>query len=109
VEEYGRTGFQGGLMAYRVFSDPDLTAELRLFSGKTIDVPSLFINGKSDWGTYQTPGAVDLMRTKVATRMRDIELIDGAGHWPQQEQPVQLGTRLLAFIKEVGGADHTSR
>lgn len=109
TEEYGRTGFQGGLMAYRVFSDPGLTAELRLFSGKTIDVPSLFINGKSDWGTYQTPGAVDFMRTKVATRMGDIELIDGAGHWPQQEQPVQLGTRLLAFIKEVGGADHTSR
>ncbi|MBR0933161.1 alpha/beta hydrolase [Bradyrhizobium jicamae] len=106
--EYGRTGFQGGLMAYRVFSDPDLTAELRLFSGKTIDVPSLFINGKSDWGTYQTPGAVDLMKTKVATRMRDIELIDGAGHWPQQEQPVRLGTLLLAFIKEAGGADHSS-
>ena len=27
----------------------------------------------------------------------------------QQEQPVRLSTLLLAFIKEVGGADHTSR
>ena len=67
TEEYGRTGFQGALQAYRVFSDPDLNAELRLFSGKTIDVPSLFIGGKSDWGTYSTPGAVDVMRTKAAT------------------------------------------
>ena len=38
TEEYGRTGFQGALQAYRVYSDPDLNAELRLFSGKTIDV-----------------------------------------------------------------------
>lgn len=35
--------------------------------------------------------------------MSGIELIDGAGHWVQQEQPVRLSTLLLAFIKEVGG------
>jgi pimeloyl-ACP methyl ester carboxylesterase len=109
AEEYGRTGFQGALQAYRVFSDPGLNAELRLFSGRTIDVPSLFIGGKSDWGPYSAPGALDVMKTKAATRMGDIELIDGAGHWIQQEQPVALGTLLLAFAKEVGGADHTSR
>ena len=108
TEEYGRTGFQGALQAYRVYSDPGLTAELRLFSGKTIDVPSLFIGGTSDWGAYSAPGALDLMRTKAATRMRGVEMIDGAGHWIQQEQPVRLSTLLLAFIKEVGGADHTS-
>ena len=102
TEEYGRTGFQGALQAYRVYSDPDLNAELRLFSGKTIDVPSLFIGGTSDWGTYSAPGAVELMRTKAATRMGGIELIDGAGHWIQQEQPVRLSTLLLAFMKEVG-------
>ena len=108
VEEYGRTGFQGALQAYRVYSDPDLNAELRLFSGKTIDVPLLFIGGESDWGTYSAPGALNLLRTKAATRMGGIELIDGAGHWIQQEQPVRLSTLLLAFIKEIGGADHTS-
>lgn len=103
TEEYGRTGFQGALQAYRVYSDPELTAELRLFSGRTIDVPSLFIGGKSDWGTYSAPGALDLMKTKATTRMGDIELIDGAGHWIQQEQPVRLSELLLAFTKEVGG------
>ncbi|HEF5873692.1 TPA: alpha/beta hydrolase [Burkholderia cenocepacia] len=97
--EYGRTGFQGALQAYRVLSDPDLNAELRLFSGRTIDVPSLFIGGTRDWGTYSAPGALDLMRTKAATNMRGIELIDGAGHWIQQEQPDKLGERLLAFAK----------
>jgi pimeloyl-ACP methyl ester carboxylesterase len=107
TDEYGRTGFQGALQAYRVFSDPDLNAELRLFSGKTIDVPSLFIGGKSDWGTWSAPGALELMRTKAATGMRGIELIDGAGHWIQQEQPVRLSELLLAFVREVGGVDHT--
>jgi len=107
AEEYGRTGFQVALQAYRVYSDPDLNAELRLFSGRTIDVPSLFIGGTSDWGTYSAPGAVDLMGTKAATRMGDIEMIDGAAHWIQQEQPVRLGTLLLAFAKEVEKADHT--
>ncbi|KAA1177292.1 alpha/beta hydrolase [Rhizobium tropici] len=106
TEEYGRTGFQGALQAYRVFSDPDLNAELRLYSGKTIDVPSLFIGGTSDWGTYSAPGALDLMRTKAATRMAGIELIDGAGHWIQQEQPARLGMLLLAFVKELDAADH---
>ncbi len=99
VAEYNRTGFQGALQAYRVFSDPDLNAELRMFSGKTIDVPLLFIGGTSDWGTYAAPGALDAMRTKAATRMAGIEFIEGAGHWIQQEQPDRLGTLLLAFVK----------
>ena len=105
VEEYGRTGFQGALQAYRAYSDPDLTAELRLFSGKTVDVPSLFIGGKSDWGTYAAPGALDLMLTKAATRMRDVQLIDCAGHWIQQEQPAALASLLLSFVSEIDAAE----
>jgi pimeloyl-ACP methyl ester carboxylesterase len=108
TQEYRRTGFQGALQAYRVFSEPGLNAELRLFSGRTIDVPSLFIGGTKDWGAYAAPGAIDLMRTKATTRMGGIELIDAAGHWIQQEQPARLARLLLAFIKEVGGVDHTS-
>ncbi|MGX4801173.1 alpha/beta fold hydrolase [Bradyrhizobium guangdongense] len=110
TEEYDRTGFQGALQAYRVYSDPDLNAELRMFSGKTIDVPSLFIGGMSDWGTYAAPGALELMTTKATTRMAGIELIDGAGHWIQQEQPLRLSMLLLAFIKGAGGpANHVDR
>ena len=54
--EYGRTGFQGGLQWYRVPHHRRVRrAELQLFSGRTIDVPSCFIAGNSDWGVYQTP------------------------------------------------------
>jgi pimeloyl-ACP methyl ester carboxylesterase len=99
TEEYGRTGFQGGLQTYRVYTDPSLNAELRLFSGRTIDVPSLFIGGTTDWATYVSPGALDLMRTKAMTKMGDIQLIDGAGHWIHQEQPARLSALLLGFAK----------
>ena len=63
---------------------------MRTFSGRSIDVPSMFIGGKSDWGVYQTPGAVDKMRTSACTRMVGFHLVDGAGHWVQQEQPEQV-------------------
>lgn len=107
AEEYGRTGFQGALQAYRVHSDPALNAELRLFSGRTLDVPSLFIGGEKDWGPYAAPGATDLMRTKAATRLSGTELIEGAGHWIQQEQPAALGALLIDFGRQGGGAGHT--
>ena len=100
--EYGRTGFQGALQTYRVYADPALNAELRLFAGRTLDVPSLFIGGASDWGPYAAPGALDLMRTKVATKLAGIEMIEGAGHWIQQEQPARLSAMLLDFASRSG-------
>lgn len=101
AQEYGRTGFQGALQAYRVLADPTLNAELRLFSGKTIDVPSLFIGGESDWATYVSPGALEQMQKRATTRMGNIQFVDGAGHWIQQEQPAQLARLLLSFADEV--------
>jgi pimeloyl-ACP methyl ester carboxylesterase len=100
--EYGRTGFNGALQGYRVRrgSDPKSIAEMLTFSGRTIDVPSCFIAGKSDWGVYQTPGLVDVMRTKACTRMLSFDLIDGAGHWVQQEQPEHVSQLLLAFLRK---------
>lgn len=109
AQEYDRTGFQGALQAYRVYSDAALNAELRLFSGRSIDVPSLFIGGRSDWGPYAAPGALDAMTTTATTRMGSVELIDGAGHWIQQEQPDRLATLLLAFMKDAGPTHHSRR
>ena len=76
-------------------SDPKSIAEMRTFSGRTIDVPSMFVGGKSDWGVYQTPGAVDKMRSTACTRMVGFHLLEGAGHWVQQEQPEQVSRLLI--------------
>ena len=100
--EFGRTQFTGALQGYRVRrgSDPKSLAEMRTFTNRSIDVPSMFVGGKSDWGTYQTPGAVDRMRTTACTRMVGFHLLEGAGHWVQQEQPEQVSALLIQFLRE---------
>jgi pimeloyl-ACP methyl ester carboxylesterase len=99
--EWGRSGFTGALQGYRVRrgSDPKSIAEMLTFSGRTIDVPSQYIAGTSDWNVYQTPGAVDKMRMSACTRMLGFHLLDGAGHWVQQEQPEAVGTLLIQFLR----------
>jgi pimeloyl-ACP methyl ester carboxylesterase len=101
ASEYSRTGFNGALQGYRVRrgSNPKSLAEMQTFSGRAIDVPSQFIAGKSDWGTYQTPGAAEKMRTTACTKMTGFHLVDGAGHWVQQEQPEAVTRLLLQFVR----------
>ncbi len=96
AQEYGRTGFQGGLNWYRCFAD-DHRADQRLFAGRSIDVPSLFIAGARDWGIHQTPGALAAMQTRACTRMAPPVLIAGAGHWVQQEAATAVTRHLLDF------------
>jgi pimeloyl-ACP methyl ester carboxylesterase len=97
--EYERNGFQGGLQWYRRGTGGLDTAELQLFSGRTIDVPSMFIAGKQDWGTYQRPGNFERMQESACTRMLGCHLIDGAGHWVQQEQAQRVSELLIEFLQ----------
>jgi pimeloyl-ACP methyl ester carboxylesterase len=98
--EYTRTGFQGGLQWYRCGTSGAFTAELETFSGRSIDVPSCFISGKQDWGTYQRPGVFEAMQKTACTRMLGCHLVDGAGHWVQQEQPDEVSRLLIDFLKQ---------
>jgi pimeloyl-ACP methyl ester carboxylesterase len=97
--EFGRNGFQGGLQSYRVGSSPAVNVDLRVFSGRTIDQPSMFIAGKRDWGAYQNPGALERMQRTACTRMTGVHFVEGAGHWVQQEQPGRVADLLLDFLK----------
>ena len=98
--EYARIGFQGGLQWYRCKTDGKNTAELQVYSGRTIDVPSCFIAGNSDWGIYQVPGDMERMQSSACTRMLGCHLVDGAGHWVQQEQPEEVSKLLLQFLQQ---------
>lgn len=98
AEEYGRTGFQGGLNWYRARYQPHLNAELSLYSGKAVEVPSMFIAGKADWGIYQVPGALETMRDTAFASMKGVHQVEGAGHWVQQEQPEQVVALLGQFL-----------
>jgi pimeloyl-ACP methyl ester carboxylesterase len=102
VTEYSRTQFTGALQGYRVRrgTDPKSIAEMLTFSGRTIDVPSMFIAGKSDWGVYQVPGGEVTMQKTACTRMVGFHLLEGAGHWVQQEQPEKVSELLIQFLRE---------
>jgi pimeloyl-ACP methyl ester carboxylesterase len=98
--EFARTGFQGGLQWYRCQTGGESTADLRLFAGRHIDVPSCFIAGRSDWGPWQSPGVLQSMQNEACTRMLGCHWVEGAGHWVQQEQPAEVARLLLEFLRE---------
>ncbi|MEY9363885.1 pimeloyl-ACP methyl ester carboxylesterase [Bradyrhizobium yuanmingense] len=102
--EYSRTGFQGGLQWYRYGTSGMLNNEMQLFAGRSIDVPSCFISGKQDWGTYQRAGAFETMQRSACTKLLGCHLVDGAGHWVQQEQPAAVSRLLLDFLAKAGVA-----
>ncbi len=99
ASEYGRTGFQGGLQSYRVGRVPRLAAELTLFAGRTIDVPAMFVSGKSDWGVFQRAGTFEAMQRTACTKFQAAHLLEGAGHWVQQEQPARVADLLVQFVR----------
>ena len=101
TDEYLRTGFQGGLQWYRCRTEGVGLGELQVFSGRGVDVPSLFIAGASDWGVYQSPGAIERMQGIGCSALRGVHLIEGAGHWVQQEKFSEVNGLLLEFLKTV--------
>jgi pimeloyl-ACP methyl ester carboxylesterase len=100
VQEWSRTGFQGGLNHYRNSTDPARLRDLDLFAGKKIECPSIFISGAKDWGNYQQPGAIESY-PESCSDFRGVTFIEGAGHWPQQERPERVAHNLLRFLRSL--------
>lgn len=99
VNEFGRTGFQGGLNWYRVMTNPELQKDVDIFAGKKIEVPLLYITGAKDWLVYQHPGSIDKMR-QACSDLRGVKWIEDAGHWVQQEQAEVVVEEVLKFLSK---------
>jgi pimeloyl-ACP methyl ester carboxylesterase len=89
------------LQGYRIGTDPRFNGELKVFSERTIDVPAMFVSGAKDWGTYQAPGALERMAGEICTDYRGTHLVEGAGHWVQQERPGEVNALLEDFLRAV--------
>lgn len=98
AEAYARTGFGGGLNWYRAITSGRFQADFELFAGRRISVPTMFVAGDRDWGIHQSPGALEAMAVAASTDWRGTELVPGAGHWVQQEQPDRVTGLLLDFL-----------
>ena len=100
VAEFERTGFRGGLNWYRNF---DRNWELLApFADRRISVPALFVGGLRD-AVVTGPelageGPAVKMLGSFCDDLRAKVLIEGAGHWNQQEAPEQTNAALLGFL-----------
>jgi len=96
VDVFTATGFTGGLNWYRAF---DVNWERDEFGGARITVPTTFIAGTNE-PVLQMFGAkaIDRMRAYVDD-LRGVHLIEGAGHWVQQERSAEVNRHLVDFLK----------
>ena len=96
--EFKRTGFRGGLNWYR-----NLTRNWRLMApwhGQPIRQTSMFIAGTRD-GVLRFPASMQQIEAfpKTLPGIRGCHMIEGAGHWVQQESAAEVNRLLLEFLK----------
>jgi len=93
LRAFERTGFTGGLNYYR---NLDRNWELgEPLADRVIDRPSLFLTGSKDPVRAFMTGA-DL--ETVLTDLREHVVVEGGGHWIQQERPAEVNAALIRFL-----------
>lgn len=106
VGEWARTTFRGGLNWYKVFTSPTKAAEIAFLAGAKLSVPVTFVSGVADWGNFQEPGAIEAMEEERSVKegmYRGTVMVQGAGHWVNQEQPDECVKQILRMAASVGG------
>jgi len=96
VESFGRSGFTGGLNWYR---NIDRNWELLApWADRPITPPSFYLCGDGDItrAFTDTSGLAE-----VATDLRTVVDVPGAGHWVQMERPDEVNAALLDFFKQL--------
>ncbi len=95
VAGFQKSGFRGGLNWYRNFDrNWELTAYLH--NAKVLQ-PALMVTAELD--IVLRPEMAVGMEAWVPNLRRTV-LIEGSGHWTQQEQPAAVNAALLEFLRE---------
>ncbi len=97
---FAPSGMTGAFNRYRAMRlDGAANADV---VGATIDQPSCFVAGEHDLVRSMMPG-VDLFATAgdACTDFRGSTIVEGAGHWVQQEAPAEVNAALGAFLDEL--------
>jgi pimeloyl-ACP methyl ester carboxylesterase len=93
IAEFSRTGFTGGINWYRNLDrNWELTPQA---ADAHVRVPSLFVGGTADPVLMMSPPAI--AHAYLDDHRGDV-LVDGAGHWVQQESPAAVNAALLDFL-----------
>ncbi|MBI5089535.1 MAG: alpha/beta hydrolase, partial [Actinobacteria bacterium] len=95
TDEFTHSGFFGPVSYYR-----NLDANFVVVSGlgpERLTMPSYFIGGSLDPVNLMDPSGVERMQN-VLPGFRGSAVIEGAGHWMQQEAPQAFNNALLGFL-----------
>jgi pimeloyl-ACP methyl ester carboxylesterase len=98
AETYKKSGFRGGLNWYRNLDrNWELTAP---WQSAQIHQPSLFIAGSKDSVITGLIGAKRVNELeRVLPNLKGKIILEGAGHWIQQERPDEVNAALIDFLK----------
>ena len=103
VSEFARTGFRGALNWYR---NIDRNWELLApFIGRLITVPALYMAGDRDL-VLSFPGMNELIAnlTQFVPSLRQTIILQGCGHWTQQERPDAVNAAMIEFLQSCEAA-----
>ena len=98
--EFTASGFRGPLNRYR---NHEADYEwLQNWAGKRIEQPALFIGGTRDPATFLF-GAIEdpVALVKMFAPRAEGHILDGVGHWTQQERPDEVNAVLINWLKRL--------
>ncbi|MGW3494798.1 alpha/beta fold hydrolase [Streptomyces sp. NPDC001020] len=98
--EFERTGLTGALNRYRNM-DRDWE-DLAPYHGAPINKPALFVGGALDASTTWMADAIDAFSTTLPA-LSASHLLDGCGHWVQQERPDEVNSLLTDWLATIQG------
>ncbi len=98
TREFEYSGLYGPLNRYRCV-DQDWE-DLAAFANRPIGIPSLFIGGSKDGPTIWGQSAIDAF-PKTLPALHRSEILEGAGHWIQQERPERTNELLVDFLNNI--------
>jgi pimeloyl-ACP methyl ester carboxylesterase len=99
ADAFKRSGFFGPVSFYR-----NIDANWARSNGIEPSVyafPTGFLTGSLDPVNTMMPGAIEAMAA-VMPDFRGATVVEGAGHWVQQEKPAEVNAALLQFLAGVG-------
>ncbi|MBK6014445.1 alpha/beta fold hydrolase [Streptomyces sp. MBT53] len=98
--EFERTGLTGALNRYRNM-DRDWE-DLADFDGAPVTQPSLFLGGSLDASTTWLADAIAAYPATLPG-LRGSHILEGCGHWIQQERPAEVNRHLTEWLAGLPG------
>lgn len=98
--EFRASGLRGPINRYRNH-ERDFAWQ-QAFKDRKIEQPAFFISGTRDLAFNMLGGAdpIAIMR-RFVPNLQVAEVLEGCGHWTQQERPAEVNARLVPWLKSL--------